>query len=94
MYVHSLPVAAGNHPATRQRIIPGLINRMNVFDEGFEFGLKVGKQHVDDVTGMFPEFEQKLKELFEELYDPEQPFDQTSNTENCKYCSYSHICYR
>ena len=94
MYVHSLPVDAGNYPASRQRIIPGLINRMNVFDEGFEFGLKVGKQHVNDVTGMFPEFEQKLKELFEELYDPEQPFDQTENTENCKYCSYSHICYR
>lgn len=94
MYVHSLPVYGGNHPASRQRIIPGLINRMNVFDEGFEFGLKVGKQHVDDVTSMFPEFEQKLKELFEELYDPGQPFDQTENTENCRYCSYSHICYR
>ena len=97
MYVHSVlehsPVNQ-RQMSVRRRVVPGLINRMNVFDEGFEFGLKVGKQHVDDVTPMFPEFESRLKELFEELYDPEQPFDQTTNTENCRYCAYSHICYR
>lgn len=96
MYVHSrvkdprdFSLASG-----RQRVVPGLINRMNVFDEGFEFGLKVGKQHVNDVTDMFPEFENRLKELFEELYNPDQPFDQTTNIESCRYCAYSHICYR
>jgi hypothetical protein len=97
MYVHSVrenPLVSQSTRPVRQRVVPGLINRMNVFDEGFEFGLKVGKQHVADVTPMFPEFESRLKELFEELYDPEQPFDQTTNSENCKFCAYAHICYR
>lgn len=76
------------------RIVPGLINRMNVFDDDFEFGLKIGKHYVRDVSTMFPEFEERLKELLEELYDPEQPFDQTPGMEACRLCSYSHICYR
>ncbi len=96
MYVKS---ARGNGVASQmgahgRRVVPGLINRMNLFDEDFEFGLKIDRIPVDDVRGMFPEFEEKLKTLFEELYDPGQPFDQTTNTENCKLCAYSKICYR
>ena len=92
MYVSSLSRGGGG---TRgQRVVPGLINRMNLFDEGFTFGLKVGKQAVDDVENLFPEFQERLKSLFEELFDPAQPFDQTTNIENCKYCPYSEICYR
>ena len=100
MYVSSLPAGvtfygsygeAENQPA---RIVPGLINRMNAFDDSFQFGLTVNRQHVKDVAPMFPHFEQKLKTLFEEIFDPDQAFDQTNNREICKYCSYSHICYR
>jgi RecB family exonuclease len=99
MYVNSLPAGVTfggtygdeNQPA---RIVPGLINRMNAFDDTFQFGLTVDKQHVKDVAPMFPQFEQKLKMLFEELFDPAQEFDQTENREVCKYCAYSQICYR
>ena len=99
MYVNSLPAGVTfggtygdeNQPA---RIVPGLINRMNAFDDTFQFGLTVDKQHVKDVAPMFPHFEQKLKMLFEELFDPAQEFDQTENREVCKYCAYSQICYR
>ena len=100
MYVNSLSevsvgARASSSVGTRtERIVPGLINRMNVFDQSFQFGLRVGKQHVNDVASMFPEFEQRLKELFEELFDPAQPFDQTTNLDTCKWCSYRHICYR
>lgn len=100
MYVNSLSeVSAGarvsSSVGTRsERIVPGLINRMNVFDDSFQFGLRVGKQHVNDVAAMFPEFEQRLKVLLEEMFDPEQPFDQTSDLDSCKYCAYRYICYR
>lgn len=89
MYIHS---NGRRHNAGR--VVPGLINRMNLFDEGFTFGLKIGRQPVDDVEALFPEFEENLKALFEELFDPGQPFDQTANTDYCKYCAYSQICYR
>lgn len=92
MYVRSS--SENGYDAAMKRVVPGLINRMNLFDDDFSFGFKVGKQRVNDVAVMFPLFEERLKELFEELYDQDQPFDQTLNTDNCKYCAYSHICYR
>lgn len=78
----------------KSRLVPGLINRMNLFDEGFSFGLKVGKEQVLDAEPLLPEFEEHLKTLFEELFNPEIAFDQTNNTENCAYCPYGQICYR
>jgi hypothetical protein len=102
LYVNSLE-AGGGHPSAGQqlnksagnrRVVPGLINRMNLFDDDFAFGLKVGKEHVNDVEKLFPEFAQGLKDLLEELFDPAQPFDQTTDVENCKFCPYSQICYR
>jgi CRISPR/Cas system-associated exonuclease Cas4 (RecB family) len=101
LYVERLPsggggaVAKGKELAAgKPKVVPGLINRMNVFDENFTFGLKVGKQQVNDVETLFPEFKSGLKDLLEELFDPEQPFDQTTNTDNCKFCPYTQICYR
>jgi CRISPR/Cas system-associated exonuclease Cas4 (RecB family) len=76
------------------KLIPGLINRMNLFDEGFSFGLKMGREPVTDVTTLLPEFESRLQQVFEELFDPEQPFDQTEDLLNCKMCPYRQICYR
>jgi hypothetical protein len=80
--------------ASTVRLVPGLINRMNLFDEGFSFGLKVGKDTVTDVEPLLPEFEERLAKVFEELFDPGRIFDQTLDTENCKFCSYRNICYR
>lgn len=76
------------------KIVPGLINRMNLFDKDFQFGLKVGKTYVADVDSLLPEFEKHLKVVLEELFNPGVPFDQTTNTEICRYCAYQGICYR
>ncbi|HEX6889175.1 MAG TPA: PD-(D/E)XK nuclease family protein [Chryseolinea sp.] len=76
------------------KIVPGLINRMNLFDRNFQFGLKVDKSYIDDVDQLIPEFERHLKLLLEELFDPNVPFDQTADPESCKFCPYQHICYR
>lgn len=76
------------------RIVPGLMNRINLFDDDFRFGLKVGKDYVHDITPLLPEFEAGLKETLEELYNPDVPFDQTLNTDICRYCPYRGICYR
>lgn len=76
------------------QLVPGLINRLNLFDDDFTFGLRIGKDQITDVTGILPEFEQHLKALFEDIFNPEQQFDQTSDLENCKFCPYTSICYR
>ncbi|MBA4056616.1 MAG: PD-(D/E)XK nuclease family protein, partial [Marivirga sp.] len=83
-----------NAPSEGYKIVPGLINRMNLFDKNFQFGLKVGKTYVEDVDPLLGEFELHLRKLLEELFDPEVPFDQTTDTEICRFCPYEGICYR
>jgi hypothetical protein len=80
--------------APRVQLVPGLINRLNLFDEDFSFGLKIGRDQITDVTALLPEFEHNLKLLFEDIFNPQQPFDQTTDLENCKLCPYTSICYR
>ncbi len=76
------------------KLVPGLINRLNVFDDTFQFGFKMGKEYITDVTPLLPEFELHLTALMEELFNPEEKFDQTPIVETCRYCPYQNICYR
>jgi ATP-dependent helicase/DNAse subunit B len=77
-----------------QKIIPGLINRNNLFDDTFNFGLKMDGEYLKDVTSLLPEFESHLLELMEEIFNPDLNFTQTHREETCKLCPYKEICYR
>jgi CRISPR/Cas system-associated exonuclease Cas4 (RecB family) len=76
------------------KLRPGLMNRINLFEGNFTFGLKKDKEYVQDATPLLPEFEQGVKTLLTEIYDPAVPFDQTSNTDICRWCPYHEICCR
>lgn len=76
------------------RILPGLMNRMNLFEDDFQFGLKIGSKYIDDIRSLLPEFEGYLKAMLQELFDPAMPFDQTTDVKQCKICAYQGICYR
>jgi CRISPR/Cas system-associated exonuclease Cas4 (RecB family) len=78
----------------QEKIVPGLINRNNLFDEEFHFGLTINKKRLDDATPLFSEFETHLQLLLEEIFDPAGVFNQTDKTETCKLCAYKEICYR
>jgi hypothetical protein len=67
---------------------------MNLFDDKFTFGLTLGKDLITDAAALLPEFEEHTQKIFNELFDPTQPFDQTGDTENCKICAYRQLCYR
>ncbi|MCA6378650.1 MAG: PD-(D/E)XK nuclease family protein [Cytophagales bacterium] len=73
---------------------PGLINRKEIFDDKFEYGLSQNGQVIQDVKYLLPEFESNLVQLLTELFDPKQPFDQTKKVKTCEYCSYKEICGR
>ena len=83
-----------NYPDDGLRIVPGLINRNNLFEDDLEFGLKIKKIKLEDAVPLLPEFEAKLKNLLEELFNPAETFRQTQNRDICKYCPYQGICYR
>jgi len=73
---------------------PGLINRKEIFDDKFEYGLSQNGQVIQDVKYLLPEFESNLVQLLTEFFDPQQPFDQTTKIKTCEYCSYKEICGR
>jgi CRISPR/Cas system-associated exonuclease Cas4 (RecB family) len=76
------------------RVVPGLLNGKNLFDDDMEFGLSMGKKPLADALTVMPDFEAGLKALLEELFNPETVFDQTKEVKNCEYCPYTRICYR
>lgn len=82
-----------NSPGS-DRIVPGLINRVNLFDKEFQFGLKMGSEVISDGRLLFEEFEARLGDVLRELYLSDTPFDQTPNTDVCKFCEFKEICYR
>lgn len=75
---------------------PGLYHRKKLFSTDFEFGHGFGKskQMIEDAKPFFFEFAEQLNELLTELYDVNQPFDQTRDEKICLYCSFKSICRR
>lgn len=79
------------------QVLPGLMNRRNLFEAGFSFGHPIkgqGKSKLAEDPNHFVEFEKLLQATLIELFDPDRPFDQTSNLKNCQYCPYKSICRR
>lgn len=83
-----------NFKALPGRLLPGLLNRKNLFDDNFTFGLRREKELLNDIGPLLPEFEEQLKKLLDELYNPAAVFDQTTDEMICSYCPYKAICYR
>ncbi|MCE2894956.1 MAG: PD-(D/E)XK nuclease family protein [Flammeovirgaceae bacterium] len=79
---------------SKVKLQPGLINRKEIFNDQFEYGLNLKGESIQDVKYLLPEFENSLVVLLTELFDPKQPFDQTRKIKTCEYCSYKEICGR
>ena len=81
------------------QLVPGLMNRKNLFDSNYTFGHPLGKGHgkkpiIQDARIHFESFERLLHDLLLDLYDPESLFDQTTNLKSCQWCPYKGICRR
>jgi len=82
-----------NQEDQSQQVMPGLINASELFKPDLDPRLLVGKVPMDDIVNYQEEALQKLKLLLHELFDPNQPFDQTDDQEKCSFCPYANICY-
>jgi len=78
------------------KIVPGLINRNNLFDDDFRFGLKINREYLADATPLFPEFENNLNSLLAQKYLTQKEYlIKTDKEEACKICSvHREYCYR
>lgn len=73
---------------------PGLYNRKNIFGDEFLFGLLMNKMAVRDATTLWPAFAEQLSQTVHQLYDPNQPFTQTTHEKHCEFCAYKALCRR
>jgi CRISPR/Cas system-associated exonuclease Cas4 (RecB family) len=77
-------------------IQPGIYSLRGIFEEDFNASLRskeMGNKAVEFVS-IADQFESYFRQLLEEIFNKAIPFSQTTNEENCKYCSYRQICRR
>ncbi|MEO9485182.1 MAG: PD-(D/E)XK nuclease family protein [Ekhidna sp.] len=75
-------------------IVPGLINIKQFFQTDFDYRLKANGQPIADSRAFLLPFEQKMKELLEEIFSTEEPFSQTDDLRKCSFCDFKGICER
>jgi PD-(D/E)XK nuclease superfamily len=84
-----------NNPSAGMNVLPGLINRDYLFGKQNDFGFRLKKAGPVMATDqLMSEFESHLKIILDEIFNPEEIFDQTALIETCKFCPYKNICYR
>lgn len=81
----------------KKRVVqPGLYYIKQMHSKGFKDYLTINNQTAD--TSLFMEdFEQRLRVVFQELFNPNVPFRQCPAEEadkNCQYCDFKTICRR
>lgn len=89
-----------NFPKNQYRLKPAIFNLREIFKDDFNPYLKQKLERfkpgieVEDYREYHEEFQDGLKGLIEEIFDPAVPFDQTGNLDKCKNCSFNEICGR
>lgn len=79
------------NPAIDENIVSGIIT-FRELSRGLK-NVKVNNSSELNAT-VLNEFEQQLKVVLSDIFNPEIPFSQTTEIENCKYCSFKGICNR
>jgi hypothetical protein len=77
-----------------KRLEGGLYNLKDIYHADFDFRLHQGKEPITDMQAMVGELETYLQQCLEEIFDPATAFNQTENTDACKYCEFKVMCRR
>jgi CRISPR/Cas system-associated exonuclease Cas4 (RecB family) len=101
-YVATVSLASGHStsPSGEVKIMPGLLNTRQLFDDHFDprFFLQQpsGRTYlpIENITAFRAEWEQGLHQTLTELLDPSVPFVQTTDEARCVSCPYKGICQR
>ena len=75
-------------------IVPGLINIKQFFQDEFDYRLKINGVPIGDSRTYLEQFELKMRELLEEIFNLDVPFDQTEDLKKCTFCDFRGICER
>jgi RecB family exonuclease len=79
------------NPAITNNLLSGIISFRSL-SEGLKT-VKVNKAEVLN-TSILNEFEEQVKQILADIFDPSIPFIQTTELDNCTYCLFKGICNR
>lgn len=82
------------YPSNRIPLKPAIFNVKEIYDPKFSPFLMMEKEEIEDYLQIRDEFENELRQLLKEIFDPQVPFDQTTEVEKCRFCAYKEICDR
>ena len=73
-------------------VSPALLFIQHATGDDYTPILKFGKDIITDISIYTEDFLSKLKELIEDIFNPNIAFNPTENTKRCQYCPYREIC--
>ena len=74
-------------------VLPGIYSTKLLFSPDYSYFLKCNNEPIHCFRSYENEFRQLLVQLLEELFSPDQPFEQNGLREKCKNCPYRGICH-
>jgi ATP-dependent helicase/DNAse subunit B len=54
--------------------------------------LKFGKEPINDLAPYKADFDKRLSETVDEIFNPDISFNPTTEQERCAYCPYKKLC--
>jgi ATP-dependent helicase/nuclease subunit B len=79
------------NPAIKDNMVSGIIT-FRELSAGLK-SVKINDNELLDVP-ILGQFEEQLKNILTEIINPQLPFKQTSDLDNCEYCAFKGICNR
>ena len=93
--LHPSPITHHPSPITLHQspVVPALLFIQHAGADNYNPILKFGSEYINDVaTPDGDRFVQLLMQKIDEIFNPEQPFTPTDDTNRCHSCPYIHLC--
>ena len=71
---------------------PNLLYVQKCMGKDYSSALTIGKEPISDIATYEQEFAQGLRQLLEEIHNPDVPFVPTDKKDTCEKCPYAAIC--
>lgn len=76
----------------KRPVCPALFFVHKSNSEDYDPVIEFNRERVTDFKTYEEEFEKVLRQVLDELFDPQIPFRQTANEKRCEYCDYRLLC--
>ena len=90
--LYSHIVRNGQHNAANDAVSPALLFIQHTAGDDYDPTLCIDRQRVTDVAGCEKEFMEALKDVVNNIFNPDIPFSPAADKASCAYCPYRRFC--